>query len=1034
MITTNLTLTNGVTSVIPVQVTGITFEAGTKLAVNPATTFPFTVAIDSSVVVGIDFDETINTGDYTESLTVNTLGGNHDIVHAVTIDDTTPSTATTIVSLNGDLTTVGGTRYLVDSGTDATDIVSTTGGSTKFNASHDMRIDILDGAIGDIGWITMNVRDTNTTTTSYLMSQVSGNRLYIKLDTSELGLGIADSSNILTGVSVVDDIPYIITVQWNTGAYDVYIGTVLEHSGTYTGIVDSTGTSIGGGSAYSSYCNASIATVIKGEGVLLPHDIDLINNNPELFFNHCNQLSTIEDSSSNINKADVVANVDLSSTGATKYNYVGTGSPEEAVVTNWDETCDTQGLDTGFQRIGIDSAPYNSILDMAQAPPAEDDNDANSIADGTTGVVYYYSVDGDDLNDGLSEGSPKKTYTDAGSQAISMDDGDVIAFKRGDVWDETVEYVGRWADSANGSIGNPKIITCYGTGARPIIDGLVTQATTGWTDEGGGIWSIVPSVNPTIFIRTLVLNDAKVLGTDIEVDFTSFTEFIWFHDVTLGVVKIKVDPTANKIQWSDADSSLIGYSGSPEYLEFSYIETKYTRDSAIRITGHGATGNKIHHCTVGEGSKYGINVQGFGNIVTQNIVDSKQPLFDYSMTSNTDNCGGYEGVRNYADANGDNNEFSYNTVRNFNHANFNMVGDDIVSYTNLSLHHNLSDGRGLLYGGSISLQKAIDGAEVYNNVQNGGRQCQTNCINSHIHHNIYMNIKMSTPLPGTLNDGMGIICGGLGNFDSNTVEYNLFYNLDGVGVYLPSTDTYTKAGNIIRGNIMVDTCKLPMMYSGSHTDIAIYLRTGHTYEATDTVIDANIMYSYNNNPDVIFVGTEAQTDEDAYRYTVAEAEVAPLGSNNVFTNNQNLDPLFADKASGNFKVLVGSPAIDITTIALSTIDADDAPMTSPYNAGIYDSVATASTGSMYFDAVQANQQVIAVPLTAHSALEIIGGVNHLYTNDMVGGLHYYIGAVEQAVPTEIIGFFNMNNVSEISGLAVSARELFEVYDGIKEAV
>ncbi len=100
MITTNLTLTNGVTSETPVVVTGITFEVDSKLAVNPATTFPFTVAIDSSVVVGIDLDETVNTGDYTESLTINTLGGNHDIVHAVTIDDSTVG-ANVLVSTTG---------------------------------------------------------------------------------------------------------------------------------------------------------------------------------------------------------------------------------------------------------------------------------------------------------------------------------------------------------------------------------------------------------------------------------------------------------------------------------------------------------------------------------------------------------------------------------------------------------------------------------------------------------------------------------------------------------------------------------------------------------------------------------------------------------------------------------------------------------------------------------------------------------------------------------------------------------------------
>jgi len=87
MITTNLTLTNGVTSETPIRVVGITFEVDSKLAVNPSVVFPLDVAIDSSEIIGIDFDETLYTGDYTESITINTLGGRHDIVHSVTIDD-----------------------------------------------------------------------------------------------------------------------------------------------------------------------------------------------------------------------------------------------------------------------------------------------------------------------------------------------------------------------------------------------------------------------------------------------------------------------------------------------------------------------------------------------------------------------------------------------------------------------------------------------------------------------------------------------------------------------------------------------------------------------------------------------------------------------------------------------------------------------------------------------------------------------------------------------------------------------------------
>ncbi len=87
MITTNLTLTNGPTSDVPMEVVGVTFEVDTKLTINPAVTFPFTVAIDSSEVVGIDFDETLYTGDHTESITINTRNPRYNIVHTVSVVD-----------------------------------------------------------------------------------------------------------------------------------------------------------------------------------------------------------------------------------------------------------------------------------------------------------------------------------------------------------------------------------------------------------------------------------------------------------------------------------------------------------------------------------------------------------------------------------------------------------------------------------------------------------------------------------------------------------------------------------------------------------------------------------------------------------------------------------------------------------------------------------------------------------------------------------------------------------------------------------
>ena len=98
MITTNLTLSNGATSEVDVVVTDITFKVDSKLSTSA--TFPLTIAIDSLEVVGIDFDETLWTGDYTEQITINTLGGNHDIVHTVNMVDGSTSN---IVTSNGNV-------------------------------------------------------------------------------------------------------------------------------------------------------------------------------------------------------------------------------------------------------------------------------------------------------------------------------------------------------------------------------------------------------------------------------------------------------------------------------------------------------------------------------------------------------------------------------------------------------------------------------------------------------------------------------------------------------------------------------------------------------------------------------------------------------------------------------------------------------------------------------------------------------------------------------------------------------------------
>ena len=95
-----LILTNAVTSTESVNVTGIIFEEGTKFSTSQ--TFPLLVPIDSIVNVPIEFDETTNTGNYSEELTVTTSNAG-SFINTITATDTASGEAILIISLNGDM-------------------------------------------------------------------------------------------------------------------------------------------------------------------------------------------------------------------------------------------------------------------------------------------------------------------------------------------------------------------------------------------------------------------------------------------------------------------------------------------------------------------------------------------------------------------------------------------------------------------------------------------------------------------------------------------------------------------------------------------------------------------------------------------------------------------------------------------------------------------------------------------------------------------------------------------------------------------
>ena len=98
-------------------------------------------------------------------------------------------------------------------------------------------------------------------------------------------------------------------------------------------------------------------------------------------------------------------------------------------------------------------------------------------------ATYYVSSVGNDSNSGLSATLSWKTL--AKVNASTFNSGDQILFQKGDT------FYGSVTIKNSGSSGSPITFGAYGSGVNPIITGTTT--ITGWTNEGGGIYSKVIS-------------------------------------------------------------------------------------------------------------------------------------------------------------------------------------------------------------------------------------------------------------------------------------------------------------------------------------------------------------------------------------------------------------------------------------------------------------------------------------------------------------------------------------------------------------
>lgn len=120
------------------------------------------------------------------------------------------------------------------------------------------------------------------------------------------------------------------------------------------------------------------------------------------------------------------------------------------------------------------------------------------------GTTYYVSPTGTDLATGKSRSAAWQTISKVNSYSTSpgFQPGDIIQFKRGGTWLETLTIVN------SGTALNPINITSWGEGTNPIISGFAT--ISGWTSEGGGIYSKTLTVESNPEIVTIKKNSVGI--------------------------------------------------------------------------------------------------------------------------------------------------------------------------------------------------------------------------------------------------------------------------------------------------------------------------------------------------------------------------------------------------------------------------------------------------------------------------------------------------------------------------------------------
>ena len=374
---------------------------------------------------------------------------------------------------------------------------------------------------------------------------------------------------------------------------------------------------------------------------------------------------------------------------------------------------------------------------------------------------YVSSSQGNDSNDGTSESTPWKTLSKI--RQTTFLPGDIIHFKRGDVWKEDREL---FIDE-QGTPSNPIVFTDYGSGDLPEINLLETLPhDLPWVDEGNNIWSIVLDDNLvdnsgisywTVYhkLKRLLINGQEVLGaaaghsSELGTFLPDQVRF-YYEDGNTRLLKLYSAVTPNnltiELSFQQYAIHIEKYSSSGDNPHDLIIENfKATGGDLAAVAVIESYNVEIKNVDAGEYSNHGIDISSNASyIVIDNCYIDSRYNFDYSgagTSAGTSNRGPREG---FYLRGADYVEFKNSIVKNFAHVNINTGANWNGDLAENDIIHDNYTTTSLTYGHGTVIEAGTHNLEFYNNFIDGcTADNQINGQNGHYHHNIIRNVTTS---------------------------------------------------------------------------------------------------------------------------------------------------------------------------------------------------------------------------------------------------------------------------------------------------